>query len=276
MLEIIGPQKDSLKQWIDYIFKYSCDDPNFERQLIIFPNTGSAITFYFDTEFLEVSSQKFISEEKKGNNGMVLHINRIEPIEIIERGRQEMITVVFKVLGISHFISTSLDEIIRNQNPTAINISSTDKRYQHLQQVLNSLSSITQRTSAIEDFFVSIYKDSADLLLEEIIKYFDPDQKLTTIAASAATTTKTIDRLFKKHIGLTPVEFRRILKFRNSLRSKLSGKNQSLEHLAFDANYHDLPYMMKVYRKFTGQTAKTFFDRLSISANGKYLYQEIY
>ena len=275
MFEIIGPRNDSLKQSIDYIFSFSCDDPNFERQLIIFPNTGSAITFYFDTEFREVSSQKFISEEKKGNNGMVLHINRIDPIEIIERGRQEMVTVVFKVLGINHFISASLDEISRDQNPTAINISAADERYLDLQQVLNSLSSIGQRTAAIEDFFASIYSDAVDPLLQEIVKHFDPDQKLTSIAASAATTTKTIDRLFKKHIGLTPVEFRRILKFRNSLRTKLSGKNQSLEHLAFDTNYHDLPYMMKVYKKFTGQTAKSFFERLSTSANGKYLYQEI-
>jgi AraC-like DNA-binding protein len=275
MFEIIGPQKDSLRPWIDYVFKYSCDDPDFERQLIIFPNTGAAITFYFNTEFGEVSAQKFISEEKKGNNGMVLHINRIDPIEIIERGRQERITVVFKVLGINHFISTSLDEITRDQNPTAIDIPSTDKRYHDLQQVLNSLSSITQRLAAIEDFFVSIYKDPADLLLAEVIKHFDPDQKLTSIAAAAATTTKTIDRLFKKHIGVTPVEFRRILKFRNSLRSKLSGKNQSLEDVAFDSNYQDLPYMMKVYKKFTGQTARTFFERLSVSANGKYLYQEI-
>lgn len=275
MLETIGPQNDSLKQWIDYIFKYSCDDPDFERQLIIFPNTGAAITFYFDTAFHAVSSQKFISEEKKSNNGIVLHINRIEPIEIIERGRQERVTVVFKPLGLNHFISTSLEEISRNQNPTAINISSKDKRYRDVQELLNSLSSITERIVAIEDFFVSIYKDPGDVLLKEIIKHFDPDQKLTTIATTAATTTKTIDRLFKKHIGVTPVEFRRILKFRNSLRSKLSGKNQSLEHLAFDANYHDLPYMMKVYRKFTGQTAKTFFDRLSVSANGKYVYQEL-
>jgi YesN/AraC family two-component response regulator len=243
--------------------------------LIIFPNTGAAITFYFDTVFLEVGSQKFISEEKKGNNGMVLHINRIDPIEIIEQGRQEMVTVVFKPLGLNHFISTSLEEISKDQNPTAINITTKDKRYQGLQEVLNSASSITQRIAAIEDFFVSIYKDADDVLLKEIIKHFDPDQKLTSIASTAATTTKTMDRLFKKHIGLTPVEYRSILKFRNSLRSKLSGKNQSLEHVAFDGNYHDLPYMMKVYKKFTGQTAKTFFDKLSVSANGKYLYQEI-
>src|SRR6185503_3893654 len=194
MFEIIGPQKDSLKQWIDYIFKYSCDDPNFERQLIIFPNTGAAITFYFDTTFHAVSAQKFISEEKKGNNGIVLHINRIEPIEIIERGRQERVTCVFKPLGLNHFISTSLEEISRNENPTAITISSSDKRYQDLQGLLNSLSSVTERMAAIEDFFVFNYTDFDDVLLKEIIKHFDPDQKLTTIARTAATTTKTIDR----------------------------------------------------------------------------------
>jgi AraC-like DNA-binding protein len=276
MLEVIGPKNDFLKKWIDYIFRYTSDYSNFERRLIIFPNIGAAVTFYFDCEFYEVSSQQFISEEKKGSNGVVLHINRFEPIEIIERGRQERLTVVFKAFGINHFIPTSLQEISRNQNPSAISIISKDKRYDHLQQVLNSFRSVVQRMEAIEDFLVSIYRDPGDPLLEEIITEFDPDEKLTTIATKKATTTKTIDRLFKKHIGLTPVAVKQILKFRNSLRAKLSGKNQTLEHVAFDTNYHDLPYMMKAYRKFTGQTAKTFFDRLSISENGKYLYQEIY
>jgi AraC-like DNA-binding protein len=275
MFETFEPENIFLKQWIDYIFHYSSGDPGFERQLIIFPNTGAAVTFYFNVEFRGLSSQKFVSKEKKGHNGVVLHINRVEPIEIIERGRQERITVVFKTLGINHFIAASLDEVCRNQNPTAINISAGDKRYHDLLQRLNSLSSIGDRVSAIEDFFVSVYKNFEDPLLEKIIAHFNSFQKLTTIATNAATTTKTIDRLFKKHIGLTPVEFRRILKFRISLRSKLSGKNSSLQNLAFETDYSDLPYMMKVYRKFTGQTAKTFFDRLSVSANGKYLYQEI-
>ena len=276
MFETFEPKNSFLKQWIDYIFHYSSDDPNFERLLIIFPNVGSAVTFYFDLEFCGLSTQKFVSEEKKGHNGVVLHINRIEPIEIIERGRQERITVVFKTLGINHFISASLDEVGKNQNPTAINISSEDKRYKDLLQILNSLSSICERIDAIEDFFVSIYKNFEDPLLVNIIEHINSLQTLTTIATHAATSTKTIDRLFKKHIGLTPVEFRRILKFRISLRSKLSDRNQSLENLAFETDYSDLSYMMKVYRKFTGQTAKTFFDRLSVSANGKYLYQEIY
>jgi len=274
MFETIEP-KNSLKQWVDYIFHYSTDDPSHERQLIIFPNVGSAVTFYFDVEFLELSPQKFLSEEKKGHNGIVLHINRIDPVEIIERGRQERVTIVFKTLGINHFISESLEEITGNQNPTNIQIGQADKRYDELVPALEWLSS-SERASAIEDFFVSNYRDFEESLLERILPEFSSFQKLPMIAKQAATSTKTIDRLFKKHIGLTPVEFKRILKFRSSLRSKLSDSNQSLESLAYETNYSDLPYMMKVYRKFTGQTAKAFFDRLSVSANGKYLYQEIY
>ena len=275
MFETIGPTNIFLKQWIDYIFHYSTDDPNHERQLIIFPNVGAAITFYFDVNFGEISAQKFLSEEKKGHSGVVLHINRIDPIEIIERGRQDRITIVFKTLGINHFISASLEEVARNQNPTNINISYRDKRYHDLLQVLPSLSSL-ERISAIEDLFVSVYNKFEDPLLKNIIAHFNSFQKLTLIAAKAATSTKTIDRLFKKHIGLTPVEFKSILKFRSSLSSKLSDSHQSLENLAYETDYSDLPYMMKVYRKLTGQTAKTFFDRLSVSANGKYLYQEIH
>ena len=275
MFETIGPQNIFLKQWIDYIFHYSNDDAAHERQLIIFPNVGSAITFYFDVEFSELGKQQFISREKTGHDGVVLHINRIDPVEIIEHGRQDRITIVFKTLGVNHFLSGALEEVSSNQNPTNIHISEADKRYAGLLQVLHSISS-PQKINAIEDFFVSIYNKFENPLLETIIAEFNSFQKLTTIATKAATSTKTIDRLFKKHVGLTPVEFKSILKFRSSLSSKLTDSHQSLENLAYETNYSDLPYMMKVYKKFTGQTAKTFFDRLSVSANGKYLYQEIH
>lgn len=275
MFEAVVPKSPFLGKWIDYIHSFSVADAHFHRQLVIFPNVGTAITFYFNVSFDEDGHQKFLSEERAGNNGAVLQINRVDPVEIVEYGRQDRITVVFKPLGVNRFIPASLEEIAGSQNPTAIDITSGDKRYKDFLEKL-VLMPVAERIDAIEHFLISVYNKDEYSLLETILQNFDFNKKLSAIASESATTTKTMDRLFKKHIGLSPVEFKNILKFRNSLKAKLTNKEQSLSHLSFESNYSDLPYMMKVYRKFTKQTAKTFFDQLSTAAQGKYLYQEIY
>jgi AraC-like DNA-binding protein len=168
-----------------------------------------------------------------------------------------------------------LGELINDQNPTKIHISSNDNRYSELMSTLDSVSTVHERAKLIEQFFISIYKQFDDRLIREVLNNFTFHEKLSTIAKRSATTTKTMDRLFNAHIGITPVQFKNILQFRNSLRTKLNNMKQSLASLSFESHYNDLPYMLRVYRKFTGMTGTAFFNSLSTSADGKYLYREV-
>src|SRR5258705_7909909 len=111
MFELILPSNSLLHRYIQYIYKFSVDDARFNRKLVIFPNTGSAITFYKDVEFVSVGYQHFLSFEEKGDASMVLHLNRAEPITIQESGRQKRIGIVFKPLGVNQFLKYSLGEL---------------------------------------------------------------------------------------------------------------------------------------------------------------------
>jgi len=272
MIGYSEPRSTFLKKYLHY-FHYCVDELESDRHIVLFPNVGSAITFYFDTEFSEINFQKFVSEEKKGCNGVILQTNRIDPVEIIERGKQHRITSVFNPLGVNHFIKSSLEDLVKDQNPSRINIGDTDNRYAEFVITLSNISSIESRVDAIEKFFLSIYQNLDDRFMETALPYFHSQMRLTAIAEHSGMSIKTMDRFFKKHMGVTPVQFRNIVQFRNSLCVKFSDAHRSLNDLAFQAEYYDLPYMMKVYKKFTKQPMSEFFDRLQVSAGGKYLFQ---
>src|SRR6266498_3318881 len=111
MDEIIYPEDQILRKHIRYIYKVSSDHRNFNRQLLIFPNVGSAIAVYSDVDFISESLQEFSSFERPGNRNVILHLNRKDPITIKETGRQKRIVIVFKPLGINNFLDNPIDEL---------------------------------------------------------------------------------------------------------------------------------------------------------------------
>src|SRR5258705_10495897 len=104
MYEIVYPENETLKKHILYIYKVSSAEKNFIRQLMIFPNVGSAIAIYRDVNFISEGRQEFRSFEEPGNRDVILHLNRKDPITIRETGRHKRIVIVLNPLGINHFI----------------------------------------------------------------------------------------------------------------------------------------------------------------------------
>ncbi len=265
-----------LYPYVKLIVFHSHENADMERRYIFFPNVGASLTFYSDTDFYAESYNQFISREKKGCCGVVLQINRIDPVEIIDIGKQKRVTIIFKPLGINHFIPSSLKEIQKDQNPSAIK-SVFVQGNQEVFACLTNPGLNEKKCDALRSFLRKNYHGFENAMLKEIVHLLLNNEKndgLSVIGRQVGASTKTINRLFNEHIRLSAVEFKRVCQFRNSVALRLSDNSSSFHKVAFESNYYDLPYMMKAYRTFTRQSAKQFFDALHISANGLYLYQE--
>ena len=275
MLETIFPQNDLLKKYIRYIYQFSTDDPNFKRRLVIFPNVGSAIAVYKNIDFLSENNQQFLSLEKQGSSGVILHLNRIDPITIKEEGRQKRIVIVFKPLGINQFMSESPAELLRINNPSLIPIASFFGELEEFCKGPEMEQPLHTSALIIEELLFKRFKQFANPVLDDAINEIgkaDKLSKIEEIASSVGASTKTLNRLFRKYIGLSSVEFRKITQFRNALRNKLANQNASFTNIAWDNSYYDLPYMIKVFKELTGISIKEFFSKLSYSEDMQYVY----
>lgn len=275
MFEVIIPADPLLLPYIQYIYRFTSDDRQFNRRLVIFPNTGSAITFYKDVTFIETGYQHFRSFESESGMNMVLHLNRTEPITIHESGRQKRVGVVLGPLGINQFITHTPGELKETNNPSLIPVDYFDSSFKEFCKTVDIDQSLSLTANLIEELLIKNYRDFTNAILERCIRELsNPDQsvKLESLAQKTGASTKTINRLFHKYIGLSPVEFRKITQFRNALNTKLKDKDASFSSIALENNYYDLPYMIKIFKEFTGINAKKFFDSVSLSAEGKYVY----
>jgi AraC-like DNA-binding protein len=62
---------------------------------------------------------------------------------------------------------------------------------------------------------------------------------------------RTLERIFKKNVGIPPKQYIRIARFQQLLRS-LKGSEESLLRMAYDLGYHDHAHLTSEFKRYAG------------------------
>lgn len=75
-------------------------------------------------------------------------------------------------------------------------------------------------------------------------------------------------------MGCSPVEYRRIYRFRSSLTKKLnSAEWKNLTDITYEVGYYDQSYLIKEFRKITNHNPKDFFKSTSKVDGDKIIWE---
>lgn len=69
---------------------------------------------------------------------------------------------------------------------------------------------------------------------------------------------RTFQRLFKKYVGVTPTQFRRICQFKYAFDKLKTGTVQSLTDLAYDSGFADQSHFIRSFREHAHTTPKDY------------------
>jgi len=129
-------------------------------------------------------------------------------------------------------VDPGLDELYRmmsfkdvEQNITAIN-----------HYLLHKMALNKKDTGRIEEMLTYVEREYENLNIVSMAKFF-------CISVS------TLERFFKKHIGLTPKAYGDIVKFRKHVEDE--GLRKDMQH-----RYYDQSHLIKTFKKFVGKTVK--------------------
>ena len=235
MIKTLSPSSPMLKKYIECFYIYE-GEPTSKFSYVAFPHFNTGLSFFKGASIQRKQWGIEISE----CIDLGIHIEILgkytSPVLIEYTGKVREISIVFKPLGLNRFFSASYQSIAP-----------------HFSQQLNNtiwshfgenLFTGENDLNKLETFLIDQFSDNQYFKpIEESLKVLENSNNETSISALAKKVgynLKTFQRHFKKHMGCSPIEFRRICRFRNSLTNKLqSAQWKNLTEITYDAGYFD-------------------------------------
>jgi AraC-like DNA-binding protein len=270
VIKSIKPSSPILKKYIEcfYIFE---GKSNTSFSYVAFPHFNTGLSFFKGASIHRQNWSLQISE--KVDVGIHIEIlgKYTTPVLVEYKGQLKEISIVFKPLGINRFFKDNY-------------LSLAPKFSQELNNDLwrhfgESLFSSDDDISKIESFLLSQLWDNQEVSNIEnsliLLENCNEQISISDIAFKVGLNLKTFQRHFQKHMGCSPVEYRRICRFRSSLTNKLNNTHiKNLTEITYEEGYYDQSYLIKEFRKITNHNPKDFFKSV-IKVDGDRIIWEI-
>lgn len=265
------PENAILKKYIKYISFYHPEEE--KRQLMVFPNPGSAITLYKDHSYEAIEPNVYGTKPTPGEDAQMLQVNRIDPVRVRDEAGKEVVTIAFHPLGVNPFLPVALSGIVEEHGGDKSFIPL--KAFGGFAKAVFELADTEQRLKKIEDYLLSKYREQQIPFVGEAIQLLtdlEAFYSIPEICKKIGTGPRNLTRLFNKHICLSPVEFRNIYQFRYSFEKKMNAERKlPFKDIVYESNYTHSSYMVRMYKKYTGLNPSSFFDKVAVEANYVYI-----
>lgn len=255
MLSSVVPNSPILKKHIECFYSLEEENPS-SLSYLAFPHYNTGLSFIKGVDIHRHGTLIDIMANSTSDVSIELVGKYLYPLRIRYRGRVREISIIFKPFGINRF----LREDYHSLAPCFSQAFENNTWKSATAELFNEKDPIGR----LEDFLLSEYKEEPEISQIEGSLHFinsaNQNYSMSEIATQLGLHLKTFQRHFIKHMACTPVEFRRIVRFRNAIDSKLNAKDlKTLTDLTYENNYFDQSYFIKEFKRLTHHSPKKFF-----------------
>lgn len=253
------PKNEILKQ---YIAGYYLLDKqlNFPNRYLTFPNNFAILTFLPSATIEKIGEKIFINSSPK-KSSLSLSYNYLRPWEINYKQPIEELTIYFKPFGINQFV-TQIETVLKEESVEDFAV----KEFSKLE--LTQLITAAQHQDPvplIDAFLLSKLKPIADPTIENILTMLENDESIDEISTKLSLSRQYINRYFKKKIGKSPSDYRKIARFRNTLKNRKA--HDTFTQLSYENLFFDQSHFNKDFKQLTALKPKHFFDQIDTDSN---------
>ncbi len=266
MINILEPQNDLLKQFVDsiYIFKRSMSRLEFTA----YPSANTPVALLRNA-IVNVTDKLTYIESSDAPNHFGIACNlfssgaHLQYLQLVDE-----IAINFKPLGFSSFTRSKPQDI------KIFPIREWNKFIPDLFHSVFETEDKEQQLDYIEQFLLERYvplpNEAILLKALELLADTTTDYKIEEIAVLVGMHYKQLYRQLVENVGCNPTHYRKLVKFRSSVVSKLKKGNKArLVDICYAHDYTDQPYFIKQFKELTGKKPSRFFKEVTSFGNDK-------
>ncbi len=150
-------------------------------------------------------------------------------------------------------------------------LDSQENPYLNAELLHNHILTLYARTLEDENFFDEIKNTESRILAKRIYQYINDHSDYTlqmiNLTALVGKTERTVERIFKKHFGITPYKYLKLHRL-NLIRKQLIAQRnldvkKSITEIAVNSGFMQMGYFGYEYKKMFGETASETLRRSS-------------
>lgn len=173
-----------------------------------------------------------------------------------------IVVYFFKPFVLTPLFNVAAKEL--NKNPIRLDTWSPHI-YTALKTQLIYANTITAKLEALDNLMIQQHLKNQDVF--GIIQYatdailLNPSiDILNEILTELNLKERTFQRIFKKYVGITPTQFRRISQFQGSFDQLRSKKFEKISDVAFDNGFADQSHFIRSFKEFTHTTPNDYLN----------------
>ncbi len=271
-IQLYRPQNILLQNYIEYLYILTRHAEEQPTTYLTFPNIYSMVSISRNAVITAEGNKVTVDFSLESDLVCGLAVRYIQPLLIEYTGAANEISICFKPMGLNAFLEHPLSYYAKNE--------SLENKFHPFIDFLPEMNAIMQienddrKIAAMEAYWIGklkgvshpfMYQTINDMLLPN-----DREMTIAEIAQKNGISQKTLIKHFEKHIGKTPSDFRKIVRFRNALKQKgMDDKEVKLTDITYISRYFDQSHMIKDFKALTGYAPKEFFKKMCPTHDGK-------
>ena len=205
----------------------------------------------------------------KGENNLLENVyfpglqDHFRDLSLKMNGKVHMLGICFNPYGLYPFIRIPLSEF-RNQMLGACEAGF--RVFSSLGEQLRIAENTQKRLIILEDELAKILirnNETPDKFVQifNTLKYCDTSVQFSEFCSKNNMNIRSLERMYRKYVGLSASTFGTLNRFHNSLNFLLSSDYVKLSDLAYDNRYFDQMHFIHDFKRFAGTTPKKFLDQ---------------
>ena len=257
-LQFYIPENDTLKQFIEGYYFIADDDPKRTEEYLTFPNNYSIVTINLNSDFTFAENRISIVPSAKKNIHASLVYNYTVPIIVYYEKPIREITIYFKPLGINRFVN-NVETMFSSSQMVEFTPGFSDFK-EEMSRIFHIVDVQCQRKE-LEAYWLSKLIEKDLSAIENILADIESNMKIADIAQKNNISRKHLYKMVYKYLGKSPMDYRKIFRFRNALRNK--GKVKNLTELSYENDFYDQPHLVKDFKTLTKSSPHSFFRNVN-------------